>query len=311
MNCLFTIDVEAHFGENGFDNLILGKIGKNYFGVPKILNILKKLNINAIFFIDFAAIDKWGIDNYKTLCKQIIDSGNDIQLHLHPTHLTGGSDFLFDYSFDDQKELIGEVINRYDGILGFKPKAFRAGRYGANDDTINVLSHFDINYDFSYYHNHPWCKISKTSYANKIVKRANVTMVPVSVIMENLIFKKKLTKYDIEYISSFANKMIIKEIVKNPNMFFTLFAHSWSMLNRLDNYSKIEASSMKKNHFYNMLKTLKQNDIKFLSIKDLEIRTQQIVDNYLIQCNPIQSVHSFLRRNLNLALMKRRMSSIL
>ena len=136
-------------------------------------------------------------------------------------------------------------------------------------------------------------------------------MVPVSVIMENLIFKKKLTKYDIEYISSFANKMIIKEIVKNPNMFFTLFAHSWSMLNRLDNYSKIEASSMKKNHFYNMLKTLKQNDIKFLSIKDLEIRTQQIDDNYLIQCNPIQSVHSFLRRNLNLALMKRRMSSIL
>lgn len=311
MNCLFTIDVEAHHGINGFDRLILGKIGTRYYGISKIISILSQFEKKAIFFIDFAGVNTWGKDRYERLCQLILDSGHEVQLHVHPFHFDGGSDYLFDYPYSKQKEYLTKAVELYCEILGYHPLAFRAGRYAADDNTIQILNQLNIKYDFSYHHKHPWCRISNHNIINVSKERDGVILVPTTMITEDRIIYKKFTKYDIEYFTSQANNYILQQIKNSPSIVFTLFAHSWSLLSRLDNGSKIARSKRKENHFTSILNLLSYNGIEFKTIAQLNEDT--LIDksnsDFELHCNKYNSITSFLARNLNCSIIRRRINS--
>ena len=112
-----TIDVEAirslsNLGN--YEDLILGKIGNNYFGTIKIAEILNEFDGHGTFYIDFAEHEH-GLDKLKDLSEKILKFNSDVQLHIHPQFIADHSRYLLNsYSKTEQNEIIGKCIKNYE-----------------------------------------------------------------------------------------------------------------------------------------------------------------------------------------------------
>lgn len=104
LNICFTFDYEIFFGKNyGTEEEIL------FEPTNKLLDMLKKQNISATFFIDTCAItqyQKYGITKYvNDTKKQLIEmskNNQDVQLHIHPHWLRSefdGAGWKFNSSY--------------------------------------------------------------------------------------------------------------------------------------------------------------------------------------------------------------------
>ncbi|MEE9430817.1 MAG: polysaccharide deacetylase family protein, partial [Melioribacteraceae bacterium] len=177
-----TIDVEALRSLSrlgNFDQLIMGKIDDDYFGVPKILDIIREYNGSGTFYVDFAEY-KHGIDKLKNLSNLILEKGSDVQLHIHPQFIADENRYLLNqYSKEEQSEIFEKCIDIQKKCTGEKPRSFRAGGYGADNNTLELLNNFGITSDSSYFHNHKWCNISKKPL-NRISKNSGLIEIPVT-----------------------------------------------------------------------------------------------------------------------------------
>jgi hypothetical protein len=91
----------------------------------------------------------------------IIAAGQDVQLHCHTEWLrhAGSANPLAskrtglciaDFAFDEQCQLLAYARDTLIAAGAPAPRAFRAGNYGANDDTLRALAEIGIAYDASH-----------------------------------------------------------------------------------------------------------------------------------------------------------------
>jgi peptidoglycan/xylan/chitin deacetylase (PgdA/CDA1 family) len=144
MNLLITVDVEAH--------RVLDEIsGPESDSLGAILASLRRFGCRATFFVDLCEVPTWGEKFMREVCDRIQDAGQDVQLHAHPHHLTGDRNrwLLSEYTRQEQAGILDYAIEQYRKFLGTMPLAFRAGGFGANRDTLELLAERGVAIDCS------------------------------------------------------------------------------------------------------------------------------------------------------------------
>ena len=230
---LVTIDTEGHDGFDPIKHLIFGETEDGRYGIERIMDEFDKANAKILFFVDFAEAWDYGRDKVEKVVRTILDRGHNVGVHIHPDHMADKNRlFLYEYTREEQYDIIKRCTDIYTEIVGQPPKSFRAGKYGANYDTLDILCELGYQYDFSEFYHQKWCGLNPPVTVNAPCKYKTLTEFPVtmhqSVHIGPLVREDKL---DIEQMTSGELRYGLTQIVKAPfDMVTTLFFHSFSLL---------------------------------------------------------------------------------
>lgn len=144
MNLLITVDVEAH-------RAIEEISGSHSDSLGEILASLRRFGYRATFFVDLCEVPTWGENYMRQVCKRIQDADQDVQLHAHPHHVSGDHKrwLLSEYTREEQARILDYAVEQYRKFTGTQPFAFRAGGFGANRDTLELLAERGVKIDCS------------------------------------------------------------------------------------------------------------------------------------------------------------------
>lgn len=129
-------------------------------GIGYQMDVLDRHGLKAVFFVDPMPALLWGDEAVERIVEPVLARGHEVQLHLHTEWLaladnspiapgrTGRN--LADFTCDEQQALIAWAAERLVAAGAPYPLAFRAGNYGANDDTLYALARLGIAFDTSF-----------------------------------------------------------------------------------------------------------------------------------------------------------------
>jgi len=137
-----TVDTECH-DINRQDRYIWGRTsnGEEY-GLRKILELGKELNIPINFFVDIPEQKKYGKEFIKRIINLIHKYNQKAYVHLHPNYITGETEqtFFWKYTADEKRKILTETKELCKDLLTEEEqKVFRIGRYGADAEMYDVL----------------------------------------------------------------------------------------------------------------------------------------------------------------------------
>lgn len=128
-------------------------------GIFHQMRVFAGHGLKAVFFVDPLPALVWGQGAVDDVVGPILSAGHEVQLHLHTEwlefahhNLVGGrtGQHIKDFPQDDQAVLIEFGIARLVEAGAPRPIAFRAGNYGASDDTLHALAACGIAWDSSF-----------------------------------------------------------------------------------------------------------------------------------------------------------------
>ncbi|MBF0368489.1 MAG: polysaccharide deacetylase [Magnetococcales bacterium] len=177
MKILFTIDVETWpvttdpetFGDY-FERCIFGRVGDGAWGLSYQLDIFRQYDLQAVFFVEPLFAGVMGLGFLERIVSPILAAGHDIQLHTHPEWLSQYTPPLLpsktprhrmhDYAEGEQVEIIEQGLKLLKKCGVDQVQAFRAGSFGADDNTLKTLSQTAITMDSSFNPGYPECRIT-------------------------------------------------------------------------------------------------------------------------------------------------------
>ena len=172
MTCVFiTIDTEYSSGlytgpgaadrADNFARSISCDTPQGPAGVSHKLELLREHGQKAVFFVDPMPALVWGVAAIEDIVAPILAAGQDVQLHCHTEWLalagsahplasgrTGQN--IADFPFEEQCAILDYARATLMAAGAPAPVAFRAGNYGANDDTLRALATLGITHDSSH-----------------------------------------------------------------------------------------------------------------------------------------------------------------
>lgn len=144
-----------------FEQYVYGPTSRGNYALPYILDVLSAYGLRASFFVEALFSARFGLAPLSELIGLIKQSGQEVQLHLHPEWVSEVGDQLLtdrrkktprlsDFTISEQEHLLAWGKERLveagaDGI-----NAFRAGSYAANSDTLRALAATGLTFDSSY-----------------------------------------------------------------------------------------------------------------------------------------------------------------
>lgn len=303
---LISVDTEGPAGKNPVDTLIFGKTGDGKeYGIRYLMRIFDKYKVKGLFFVDLAEAWDCGTDKIAHVLKVISDSGHDTGVHLHPDHMMDRHRrYLWEYSYGEQYEMISKCTDLYEKILGKHPLSFRAGRYGANNDTIKILEQMGYKYDMSYFAQNKYCKIISNKH-NKIFEIDGIKEVPVTSFRSvHTPLYSRNDKIDCGQRNG-EFKKVLRKICENDSVdVISFFVHSFSLLNWRCSPDNPGFSKVKRNRLINSLEIIKKNkQIRFISESDLQnINIGLKADSVLDVSDGITPFFYFAERAFNVVL---------
>lgn len=165
-----TIDTEYSFGlaarnggadrQGNFARSIGCDTPSGPVGIGYQMDRFDAYGIKAVFFVDPMPALVWGVAAIEDVVGPIAARGHDVQLHLHSEWLAlaGASNplgsktgrNLCDFTLSEQTELIGRARDLLMAAGAPRPVAFRAGNYGADDNTLRALASLGLAFDTSH-----------------------------------------------------------------------------------------------------------------------------------------------------------------
>lgn len=163
---LITVDTElsAAFQRQGMgldDNMrrsVWAETGGCPTGIGWQMDLLDRHGLKAVFFLDPLPALVHGPDFLRPIIDTIVSRGHEVQMHIHTEWLewakaspVGGRQGrnIGDFTLGDQIALLG-LARRLLEDAGAPPiLAFRAGNFGANDDTLRALADIGVRWDSS------------------------------------------------------------------------------------------------------------------------------------------------------------------
>ena len=232
---IITVDTEGHVGIDPVKHLIWGETSDGQQnGIPLIMDLCDEVGAKALFFVDIAEAWHYGEEKIAEVMRYIVSRGHQVGVHIHPDHMADPKRlFLYEYSYNEQYDIIDKCSKFYESVLKQKPEAFRAGKYGANRDTLQILDELNYKADFSEFYGQKWCGINPPITGNQTVKvTGSLIEVPVMSYKSefyNLI--KRYDKFDINATYT-EQKYILNRLLTDDNIDpIVVFAHSFSLLN--------------------------------------------------------------------------------
>jgi hypothetical protein len=210
-------------------------------GVEYQMNVFDRHGIKAVFFVDPMPSLLWGVEAIADVVGPIIARGHDVQLHLHTEWLAladngnplgeriGNS--IADFHFEDQCRLIDLARTTLMAAGAPAPVAFRAGNYGASDETLRALAAAGLRYDTSHCPGiaESLCEISLGSGDRRPVLHEGMVEVPIGCIAAS---GGGLRHAQITALSSDELLAAIRHARDEQVATFTIVSHSFELLSR-------------------------------------------------------------------------------
>ena len=148
-----TIDTEyaaglAHLGRaENYARSIACETPSGPAGLFYKMRLMERHGLKGVFFVDPMPALLWGRAAIADVVGPIVEAGHDVQLHCHTEWLEragAANPFgkigtnIADFAFDDQCAILGWARDMLVSAGAPPPVAFRAGNYGANDDTLRA-----------------------------------------------------------------------------------------------------------------------------------------------------------------------------
>lgn len=196
---LFTTDTELSFtlhqrGLTPIENFriaVMGEIADGAWGIGYQMARLNAHGLKGVFFVEALSSYAFGIDVLKRVVDPILEAGHEVQLHLHTEWLKWIEKDLVgtrrgwnvkDFDYADQRRLLELGLEALTEAGAPRPIAFRAGNYGASNDTLKALASLGLAYDSSY--NHPYvpgtCRIESEDPLNRPTRLDGMVEVPIT-----------------------------------------------------------------------------------------------------------------------------------
>lgn len=159
---LITIDTEVRSPDraDAFEHDVLGCTQSNPRGAYWIAELLTSYRMAGVFFLDVYGSGRFRNAPYRELCDRLSSGGHSIELHTHPDQMYDPERFsMHEYSLADQITIIREGKALLQEWTGKTPTAHRAGRYGANEDTLKAIHANGIYLDSSFFYGRANCKL--------------------------------------------------------------------------------------------------------------------------------------------------------
>jgi len=232
-NIIITIDTES-LAQGGLpiEKDIYGEVGREPYGVEKIMDMCDARGFKSTFFVDVVEHHLFGKTALERLCRRIDERRHDVQLHIHPNLVPGQRHkFMSHYDVCTQTAMIREGKQLIEKWIGKSPVAFRAGCYGANLATIQALKNNGLKIDSSYFTFHRNCDLSRqlnNRYQNVVFDIDGVTEIPVTVykLFDNFL-SVDYSKIDINACTMEELSFAIDKLVGRVDVLI-LFLHSFS-----------------------------------------------------------------------------------
>lgn len=308
INVFITVDTEHSIGGAfkdgnlkpvGNEKRIWGKIGDKSFGIPLMMDIAETFDVRLTFFVEVLNKYYFGEDETKKVCEYILNRGHDIQLHLHPNYLNFTlnnplektySDLIGTYPLEKQIELIKEGTEFLMQTGVPRPIAFRAGCFGANQDTLNALKETGFLIDSSYNRAYigDTCLL-KDNGINDLAYFNGIWEFPVTNFIESTeVRPKRFMPMDINGVSFQEMKYVLNQAKTKGPKHITILLHSFSFIKPYDlQYNKAKPRWHVIKRFEKLCKYLKDNPNSF------EVTTLgHLKEEQLAQMEK-QSVHHF------------------
>lgn len=271
---LLTIDTEGPRGSDPVRYQIWGDVEGELWGIPRIIDICNRYNIKGLFFVDIAEAWSFGHIKIKEVIDYIIEHGHDVGVHIHPHHMPNENrQFLYEFSKEEQYDIIKKCTDKFIEMTGSTPKSFRAGKYGANRDTLDILDELGYNYDFSEFYSQNWCGIEPEIAYILPQRYKGLVEFPVSIYKSFEIPKiyKRYDKFEITSNVSELKYVLNKYLKTNNDEVLILFLHSFSFLNFLDTPNKPTINKRREKNAVELLEFLSNsNKFEFISEADLD-----------------------------------------
>ena len=163
---LITVDTEvsALLHERGVpfaDNVrssIWGEAKGRAYGIGWQMDQLERHGLKGVFFLDPMPAFAQGPEFLQPIVAAIIARGHEVQLHAHTEWLAWARRSpvagrlgrnIRDFALGDQVALLGAARQWLEQTGAGGISAFRAGNFGANDDTLRALARLGIAWDSS------------------------------------------------------------------------------------------------------------------------------------------------------------------
>lgn len=290
----WTIDIECHDIKKR--NLYIdGKLknGENC-GLEHILQLANKFNIPVNCFLDIPEALVYG-DQYITDIIDLIHKyGQKVYLHLHPDYITGDRNrsFLWEYNYEEKKEILRKGFELYKKFLGNSPTCFRIGRYGADEEMYLALNELGISVtDLSYGYNNPhMCHVDHNIIGtmNKAVLFHNQIILPNTRFCGfNLFRKQKALGLDFSETTLNEYKRVLS---KSSLDSLVVTMHSWNFIKKyffLKSY--ITWDKTQERRFVKMVNFASQNGFVFSDLDSCPpIVTKDSKDEYIDLCKTLK-----------------------
>jgi hypothetical protein len=260
LQVFFTIDTECSMGGAWEDprytpvspeRAVLGKIGSEYFGIPRIMDILEENGLRGTFFIEVFAGMNGLQPGLSEAYSQIVKRGHEAQLHLHPIHYyyrlrTEGrldpgkmpldKDMIGAHPLEKQVEFLREGISMFQEMVGRTPVAFRAGNFGAAATTLEALEKVGIRFDSSFNaaYLQTGCALDSGGAVNRPWQRGQIWEIPVTTFRTGAWGWIGLKQLNINAVSLWEMKRVLEQAERIGLRTVTFIAHSFSLFKVAD-----------------------------------------------------------------------------
>lgn len=223
-----------------FESSILGRCRDGDFGIHFQMDMLERHGLTGVFFIDPMPALVYGPEVIDAIVQPVVARGHEVQVHIHTEwlafarfnpvgRLTGRN--IGDFPLAAQKKLIGLARDILTGAGAPRPTAFRAGNFGANDDTLRALAALGFRFDSSFngaYRGHG-CEITLDPANLGMRIHHGVVEVPVSGLMDRA---SRFRPAQLCAMSEEEMRDALDHSAASGAIQFSAFSHSFELLSR-------------------------------------------------------------------------------
>lgn len=269
-----TIDTEYDFGftrRNGvasradnFARSILGRTPAGEFGIGYQMDLLDRYGHKGVFFVDPMPALVWGSAAIADIVEPIRKRGHDVELHIHtewlelagcanPVGCTGTN--IKDFTYEQQCTLLAYAKDILAAAGAPEAVAFRAGNYGASDNTLRALHAVGLKYDTSHCPgiDGSSCAIGLTRDDQDPVARCGVIEVPIGCICD---WGGRYRHAQVTALSAAELRVAIRHGAAHGRRYFTVVTHSFELLSR----DRTRVNPFVRRRFDAMCRTLADTD---------------------------------------------------
>ena len=275
LNVFFTVDVEIWCDgwndidrkfPDAFKRYIYGPTHKGDYALPIQLKILQDHGLKGVFFVEPLFSTRFGSDPLQEIVGLINEAEQEIQLHLHTEWVNEALVPLIPdsakkrqhikyFSLSEQEILISKGIDLLVQGGSDNISAFRAGSFGANQDTLKALGSNKIGIDSSYNYisiMNGICEIETDNILFQPQVIENIYEYPLSVYSDR---KGHFRHAQLGACSSNELINMLMAAVDSGWNSFTILSHNFELLNK----SKSKVDNIVFQRFLSLCKFLEKN----------------------------------------------------